>query len=58
MKRLLTIILSTAMIFTALPWSAVSASAAEPEIELMAETQVFDGGTGTEEDPYLISTAE
>ncbi|MCH5185906.1 MAG: Ig-like domain-containing protein [Oscillospiraceae bacterium] len=30
----------------------------ELSVELFAETQIFDGGTGTAEDPFLISNAD
>ena len=31
---------------------------AEAELDIAAETKVFEGGTGTEEDPFLVSTPE
>ena len=47
MKKLVSLILCLAMILAWVPAGSPSAAAAESP---------FDGGSGTEEDPYLVST--
>lgn len=48
-KRILTILLTLMMILTVLPGNVVFAETA---------SNIFDGGTGTQEDPYRIKTLE
>lgn len=51
MKRLLALLLVMAMVVAYVPLMTV-------QVEAVANTTEFAGGSGTEEDPYLISTPE
>lgn len=56
MKKFIAIILTFSMLYTMLPVHMVMAD--EGDFQLMAETQVFEGGDGSVENPYLISNEE
>ena len=56
MKRLISILLTVAMLLTAFPLSTVFAADEIDKWDGIAVASSFDGGSGSEDDPYLIST--
>ncbi len=61
-KKLIAVICSAAVLFNCAVFAAETeqeeAAADDLGIELAAETQIFSGGSGTKEDPFLISTED
>ena len=56
MKKLVSIFLAAAMLLTAFPLSAVFAAEEIDKWDGITVAAEFDGGSGTENDPYIIST--
>lgn len=56
MKKLIAAVMSLSLICPLM--TSFSVSAAEADVSLLSSSQVFEGGSGTEEDPYLVSTEE
>lgn len=55
-KQVLAMLLAVMMVIIAVPIGALPVIAAEPVATSTGNTTEFAGGSGTEEDPYLIST--
>ena len=55
MKKLISLILTIALVLTAVPMGAFSVTANAADV---GNTTEFAGGSGTAEDPYLVSTIE
>lgn len=54
-KRIIAALCAAAMLCSSIAFAAPDEISVDSEIELFAASQIFDGGTGTEADPYLIS---
>lgn len=58
LTKVIATLCSVTMMCTSVAFAALEEISDDSEISLFAETQVFDGGTGTVEDPFLISSEE